>query len=621
MKKSLKVIYSLLGLFCIVNCGNCNNFATPDRFGGDGDLDYQTYVNDFRKNSKDFENFVKYYGKPCVMKQVFPNSSNELFGPFSLTILKLGDKYKSALFSKKDSELSEDEKKRKNELIEEHKKRQKLESLVKKINETTDPDQKKYLESKALELLRDPNLQEKEKSFFILQGIIKEPVILNGVQIVRFSSETKSSGDDQNLIFNTTWTITADHPGSIKIHRYFLHNITDENRINKDDHYLTLEFNKHNNLTQRINFSQNVAFPEDYISKDVELNIIPQCFGTCNDFHYSVNLSGTPKYHLTHRFPYLRDEGGKKYVYRRHSRNFMATDLACCFGISKDDYLKNIQIKFNYSSSQPIGHMEGAMIIYNGPYSCTPCKIGSDSSDSIVYDSTNLPDEKNGVRRRLYDTFDHEFFIKGVKTDNITISFDNLEMIRDIKDRYYTGLEEPHINFSKTSNDILRIYAQRILKEVFHIGKDACTCTKVAALSQFVHHWMTYRQHDRTHLMNPVEIFTFRQGICVDYTHLLIGLCSSLGIKNMAKVSGVGCNSFIEKEKHSWCVCYCPKCNHTFEFDPTWNQCYQVGPEHIYLSKTHRINDTADKMANGDLHRNIDIVIGNHSMNLLDEVL
>lgn len=95
--------------------------------------------------------------------------------------------------------------------------------------------------------------------------------------------------------------------------------------------------------------------------------------------------------------------------------------------------------------------------------------------------------------------------------------------------------------------------------------------------------------------MNPVKIFTFGKGICVDYTHLLMGLCSSIGINNLAKISGLGCNSFNEAEKHAWLLCYCPECHHTFEFDPTWNFCYQTGPEHIYLSKTHRVNDTIEE--------------------------
>lgn len=182
-----------------------------------------------------------------------------------------------------------------------------------------------------------------------------------------------------------------------------------------------------------------------------------------------------------------------------------------------------------------------------------------------------------------------------------------MKLIKDIKNRSYSGLQHKDIKFSDTSNKILRVYTQRILNEIYHVGANACTCTKVAALCQFVHYWMTYQDHERTHAMNPIEIFTYRRGICVDYTHLLLGLCSSIGINSMAKISGIGCNNFSHYEKHSWCVCYCPECCHCFEFDPTWNQCFQVGPEHIFLAKTHRVNDTADKMSGGDLHKGIEV--------------
>ena len=111
---------------------------------------------------------------------------------------------------------------------------------------------------------------------------------------------------------------------------------------------------------------------------------------------------------------------------------------------------------------------------------------------------------------------------------------------------------------------------------------------------------MTYKEHSETHKMNPVDIFTRREGICVDYTHLLMGLCSSIGINNIGKISGVGCSRLNFGEKHAWMLCYCPECKHTYEFDPTWNFCYQTGPEHIYLSKTHRVNDCIDKAAESD---------------------
>jgi len=197
-----------------------------------------------------------------------------------------------------------------------------------------------------------------------------------------------------------------------------------------------------------------------------------------------------------------------------------------------------------------------------------------------------------------------------IKDNKLTLSFENLKMIKDIKNRFYSGLNgEGFINFGETSNRILRIYAKRILSECFGVGEHACPCTKLAALNQFVHYWINYGDHERTHAMTPVEIFTYRKGICADSTHLLIGFCSCIGIYNVAKASGVAFNSLEHCEKHAWVIGYCPGCKQYFEFDPTWGLCYQVGPEHLFISKTQRINDSIDKSINGEVNRYLEVYI------------
>ena len=148
MKKSLKVIYPLLGLFCIANCSDCNNFATPDCFGGNGDLDYPTFIRDFQQNcSKDFDNFIKYFGKPCVLKQVYPETkSQDVFKAFSETALGLGNKYQAYLFSKNDYELNDDEKAIKNKFKEEWNIQKKYQELLEQIKKTTNDTEKKALQ-------------------------------------------------------------------------------------------------------------------------------------------------------------------------------------------------------------------------------------------------------------------------------------------------------------------------------------------------------------------------------------------------------------------------------------------------------------------------------------------
>ena len=542
MKKSLKVIYPLLGLLCIANCSDCNNFATPDCFGGNGDVDYPTFIRDFQQNcSKDFDNFIKYFGKPCVLKQVYPEpktGNQDVFKAFSETALDLGNKYQAYLFSKNDSELNDDEKAIKNKFKEKGNIQKEYQELLSKIKTANDTDKKK-LQKEAMEMLKKhKDLTDTVKPLLILQKTIEEPVKLNGVEIVAFSAEAKIFEEQLTI----TWTIKAARPGgNIKIHRFYLEGFATKFDT---DNYFTIDFS--NTQTQQVEFTQKISLLEDNdIFANVHLVTIPECFVKCDKFKIKVQVTAD-RYHMTYRFPYLELIGNGVYEYKKN--------------------------------------------------------------DTIAYDKTNLPDKKlSNSKKSLYDTFDLEFYITGVKSNKIDVTFENLKLIKDIKDRSYSGLQQEDIKFSDTSNKILRVYTQRILNEIYHVGANACTCTKVAALCQFVHYWMTYQDHERTHAMNPVEIFTYRRGICVDYTHLLLGLCSSIGINSIAKISGIGCNNFSNYEKHSWCVCYCPECCHCFEFDPTWNQCFQVGPEHIFLAKTHRVNDTADKTSHGDLHKGIEV--------------
>jgi hypothetical protein len=612
MKKSLKVIYPLLGLFCIANCSDCNNFATPDCFGGNGDLDYPTFIRDFQQNcSKDFDNFIKYFGKPCVLKQVYPEpktGNQDVFKAFSETALDLGNKYQAYLFSKNDSELNDDEKTIKNKFKEKGNIQKEYQDLLSNIKTANDTDKKK-LQKEAMEMLKKhKDLTDTVKPLLILQKTIEEPVKLNGVEIVEFSADAIISNDALNI----TWTIrAAQSGGNIKIHRYYLEGFAKKFDA---DNYFTIDFST--GATQKEKFTQKISLLEDNdIFANVHLATIPECFVKCDTFKINIKVE-TAGYHMTYRFPYLKLIGNGVYEYTKLPKNTIESDLACCFGLSKDEYL-NTNIMFHYVSNKAINTIEGAMPIYNGPYIASACEISNASkeshaiaekNDTIAYDKTNLPDKKlSNSANSLYDTFDLEFYITGVKSHKIDVSFEGLKLIKDIKNRSYSGLQHKDIKFSDTSNKILRVYAQRILNEIYHVGANACTCTKVAALCQFVHYWMTYQDHERTHAMNPIEIFTYRRGICVDYTHLLLGLCSSIGINSIAKISGIGCNNFSHYEKHSWCVCYCPECCHCFEFDPTWNQCFQVGPEHIFLAKTHRVNDTADKTSNGDLHKGIEV--------------
>ena len=79
--------------------------------------------------------------------------------------------------------------------------------------------------------------------------------------------------------------------------------------------------------------------------------------------------------------------------------NAFESDLACCFGISKDDYLKT-NITFHYSSSKSLDQIEGAMPIYGGPYKFSTCVISNTDEENpasfgknngICYEKTNLP--------------------------------------------------------------------------------------------------------------------------------------------------------------------------------------------------------------------------------------
>lgn len=222
MKKSLKVIYPLLGLFCIANCSDCNNFATPDCFGGNGDVDYPTFIRDFQQNcSKDFDNFIKYFRKPCVLKQVYPETKNQdVFKAFSETALGMDNKYKAYLFSKNDYELNDNEKAIKDKFREEWKIQKEYQELLKKIKETTNNTDKKKLQKEAMEMLKKhKDLTDTVKSLYVLQGTIEEPVKLNGVEIVAFSAEAKIFEEQLTI----TWTIKAARPGgNIKIHRFYL---------------------------------------------------------------------------------------------------------------------------------------------------------------------------------------------------------------------------------------------------------------------------------------------------------------------------------------------------------------------------------------------------------------
>ena len=603
MKKSLKFVYPLIGIFCLINCSECNNFVTPDKYGGNGDTDYQTYIEEFPKNSKDFENFIKFYGKPCVVKQFYPEQSyKDFFKPFEDSVLNETKRYEAYLLSTDDEDLSPGDQHVKKALLEKMGIIKESQTLNDKIKKAETNEEKGKLKQE-LKILIEENqyLLEPNNNLFKFEKLIESPVVLNNVSVKNFTSQTQINLVNDEFVAETEWTIEVENTGNdsfIKLHKYYLSNLQME-ETEQDQDFLTIKFDK--SKQQKLYFTyQSDLFADKDISKILEFGVIPKDFVTCSG-NFKINVSLAPGFHLTHRWPYFEKQKTGDYQYVRSDRNAVNMDLKCVCGISKDEFLKT-DITLTYKSKEPIQYLEGAMLVCNGPYKFKNCSISSNWKDNSsipqCYDTTNLPAQNSD--KFLYDTFDQEFYIKGVKSKTVSIRFSELDLIPDIKDRFYTGLDgQKGIIFGKTSNDILKIYANRILNESFCIGENACTCTKVAALSQFVNSWIDYQEHGLNHAMNPVKIFTFRKGICVDYTHLLMGLCSSIGINNLAKISGLGCNDFNEAEKHAWLLCYCPKCKHTFEFDPTWNFCYQTGPEHIYLSKTHRVNDTIERRVDG----------------------
>jgi hypothetical protein len=608
MKKSLKIIYSLLGIFCAINCSECNNFVTRDKYGGTGDTDRRIYTEMHPKNSQDFENFIKYFGRPCVFRQFFPEEQEEdIFKPFENTVLNEMDKYEFYLLSTEDTKLSPDERQAKEVLLEKREVIKKFTDLKNKINRPEEEKDKEALQKELEDLIRKNQfLLEAQPKFFKFVESIKSPIVLNDIKIKNFTSSTHVSFANDKFSVNTIWTIEVEKTGRdpyIKLHEYYLDNLDPAYEVDRKNHYLTIRFDV--GTQQNLNFSHGVRYDTSTtISTRVEFGIIPrECVMCTGDCKIDVELR-TPGFHLTNRWPYLKKQNGKTvYEYVRTEQNAANIDLRCVCGISKDEFL-NTAVTLNFNAAEAIKHLEGAMHIYNGPYIDKPCSIDP------YYDTTNLPDRKFWGTKPLHDTFDHEFFIKGIKSKKITISFPDLQLIPDIEDRFYSGLNgHEDIIFGKDSNRILGIYASRILTEMFHLDENACACTKAAALSQFVHYWMTYQEHERVHAMNPVEIFCLRKGICVDYTHLFLGLCSSIGINNIAKISGVVCfKGFQEAEKHAWALCYCPECKHIFEYDQVWDNCYQTGPEHIFLSKTHRVNDTiAAKIDGGEVEKDIHI--------------
>lgn len=631
MKKSLKVLYSFLAFLSIGNCSECNNFVHKDKYGGDGDMDEKLFVEYFSKNcSHDFESLIKNFGKPAIFYEFYPRSrDNEIYHVYEEKYLnsRSDDKFlfdllnidpKNKLVFTPDNEKAKNKVFKKMRIMQEYEKEiQDLKELVNKSmgntgagNPLDNPEVKEKLNKIKNLVEKYDYLKLPTHELYSFSGLIENPIELHNVEITNFNSTTNIKGSDNSYTSQTTWELSYNTIGSdkpyIRLHKFYWQNIYKINgqnigNIKENGNYIKINLDKNTTSFKLEFYDKDLTFGSSDLYARLRLDPIPKEFMINKKSSIYVNLCDG--LFMTYRWPYLKKNNvTKSYEYKQSEKNSVGIDIICDCGISKEELCKT-RVELTYKdSNKSLKHIEGAMPIYNGPYVNKHSIVsGGINGNTSVYNSTNLPDQNYKKHSIENEVFDQEFFIDGIKSNSLSVIFDDLELIQDIEDRYYTGFDgQKMIDFGETSNNILKIYANRILNEIFHLDQNACSCTKVAALSQFVYRWMTYKEHSETHKMNPVDIFTRREGICVDYTHLLMGLCSSIGINNIGKISGVGCSRLDFGEKHAWMLCYCSECKHTYEFDPTWNFCYQTGPEHIYLSKTHRVNDCIDKATDSD---------------------
>jgi hypothetical protein len=221
------------------------------------------------------------------------------------------------------------------------------------------------------------------------------------------------------------------------------------------------------------------------------------------------------------------------------------------------------------SFGQSVIQLERTWIIEeDGEYSFDGALIVNDSNQMVLSINTSpkmtiVPDNEGNIRLR-YDGRDKILKASTIVRINYetNITQDNPPPAKSIEG---TNLTSRDLQIAKKAEEL----------------KANSSLETILNLNEFVHEYITYNESYFGEIIPAKQVFSVHQGVCVEYSHLLISMANSLGFKTRY-VSGYANGGVWQP--HAWVEIYLPEYGY-LALDPTFNQIGKLDNTHIAIAK------------------------------------
>jgi hypothetical protein len=201
----------------------------------------------------------------------------------------------------------------------------------------------------------------------------------------------------------------------------------------------------------------------------------------------------------------------------------------------------------------------------------------NNSNQKVVNTSTTPPvgivqDANGSIRIRYNGTIEKggDATVKAIAT--IVIDY-NTALSSDITLSAVSAL-------SKNATTNLTVYSAFIANEAKKLSVPSSALNTLRNLTWWVHTNIHYNESYFSLVKSAIEVYQERQGVCVEYTHLLMSMAAALGFENRY-VTGYAKTS--EWQPHAWVEIYLPG-QGWLPLDATFNEAGVLDNSHIAMS-------------------------------------
>ena len=349
------------------------------------------------------------------------------------------------------------------------------------------------------------------------------------------------------------------------------------------------------NVFQKIIASKNVPnecivdFENKYNKKKFFYNdnAITQCIpNSLLQGKVTITLKMPSKFHIANSTVNLRkqiivgkDDGMDTYVWQKTKSQEYPGHMFLALNFDQN-YHFDITQKFDLNETK---HITGPMPFLNMNNTVKSVNFLNDTKKDISPKvKSNMYQEDNIYIGKV---FDNHLELEAPKDEkSLDIEYNIISNVGILK----KNIKNIVIEFA--NNECLGKLSHNIIEECH--ASQTCDCEKASWLCHWVYDYISYRQNTNSQNMSPLRLIYEKTGVCTDYVMLFLGMCSSIGIRNIYDICGYAKNVNKIPELHEWACLYCPQCKQMVAFDPTWDLCYGLPPSHLAIRTKNRVNES-----------------------------